>query len=114
MKARIYHNPKCGKSRAALALLRDREVDLEIVEYLVHPPTKDALAALVAKLDADDVARLVRGEDRDAKRLAKGADVATLVELIAANPRELERPIVEVGERAIIGRPPERVLELIE
>ena len=112
MKARIYHNPRCSKSRAALALLEARGVDVEIVDYLNAPPSRATLAALLDKLRVPPL-DLVRGDDREiAKRAAAAPD--EILDLLAAHPRELQRPIVEVGRRAVIGRPPERVLELLE
>jgi arsenate reductase (glutaredoxin) len=112
MKARIYHNPRCSKSRATLALLTERGVDLEVIEYLENPPSKAKLRELMRKLDGPAIA-MVRTDEPEFKPHAKrelGDD--DIVELLAATPRLLQRPIVEVGDKARIGRPPERVLEL--
>lgn len=112
MKARIYHNPRCGKSRATLALLTGRGVDLEIVEYLETPPSKAKLRELMRKLDTPALS-MVRTDEPEFKPYAgRGLSKDEIVDLLAATPRLLQRPIVEVGDKARIGRPPERVLEL--
>lgn len=115
MKARIYHNPRCSKSRATLTLLQERDVDLDIVEYLKTPPSKSRLKELLAKLGlgARDIVRTAEEEFK-----ASGVDIQTdddaLLDLIVAHPKILQRPIVEIGPRARIGRPPEQVLELLK
>ena len=114
MKARIYHNPRCSKSRATLALLTQRAVDLAVIDYLETPLSKDALRELARKLGAPAVT-LVRVGDPDFE--AHAGSVLTddeIFDLLVAHPRLLQRPIVELGDRALIGRPPERVLELFE
>lgn len=115
MQARIYHNPRCSKSRATLALLEDRGIDVEIVNYLETPPNRNELEGLLVKLGLPARA-IVRPKEAEfvASGLTLDAPDADLVALIAREPRVLERPIVEVGDRARIGRPPEQVLELIE
>lgn len=114
MKARIYHNPRCSKSRAALGLLEARGIDLEVIEYLREPPTRQALAELLAKLGCE-ARELVRSGEPEFKAAGVPLDAPAdrLLDLLAAEPKLLQRPIVEVGERARIGRPPERVLELL-
>lgn len=114
MKAKIYHNPRCSKSRATLALLRDRGVDVEIVDYLATPLSKTALRTLLRKLGGPALS-MVRTEEQEFRPHAQRALTEDeVVDLLAAEPRLLQRPIVEVGDAARIGRPPERVLELIE
>lgn len=115
MKARIYHNPRCSKSRATLALLEERGVDFEIVEYLKTPPTTSELEALLTKLGlrARDIVRANEPEFK-ASGLSLDAPDAELLALVAEHPKLLQRPIVEVGPSARIGRPPEHVLELLE
>jgi arsenate reductase len=110
----IFHNPKCSKSRATLALLRERGVEPQIVEYLKTPPTADELRAIVAKLDIPPEQLARKGEDVYAKKYA--ARPLTGDEWIAAmaqDPILIERPIVVRGDRAVIGRPPENVLKLL-
>lgn len=116
MKPRIYHNPRCSKSRAALELLRDRGVEPEIVEYLRDPPTSAGLKPLLRKLGLA-ARELVRTGESEFKTLGVDLDSASdeeIVDLLAEHPKLLQRPIVETDAGARIGRPPERVLELFE
>jgi arsenate reductase len=115
MQAKIYHNPRCSKSRATLALLEERGVDPEVVEYLKTPPTADELRELLAKLGlkARDVIRKGEPEFKESG-VSLDAPEDRLIELMAAHPILIERPIVVVGRRARLGRPPEQVLELFE
>jgi arsenate reductase len=114
MKATIYHNPRCSKSRAALALLAEHGADVTVVEYLKTPPSPKELRELLTKLGrpARDI---VRSGEPEFKAAGIGLDAGedTLIELIAAHPKLLQRPIVVVGGSARIGRPPEDVLELL-
>jgi arsenate reductase len=111
MKVRIYHNPRCSKSRAALALLIERGVDVQIVDYLKEPPPRATLATLLRKLGVDPL-ELVRRDDHEIASLA-AAEPQKILDLLVEHPQALQRPIVEVEERAVIGRPPERVLEIL-
>lgn len=115
MNAKIYHNPRCSKSRATLELLRERGVQPEVVEYLKTPPTRDELKSLLAKLGigARDLIRKNEQAFRDSgKELSAPED--ELIDLMVENPILIERPIVVVGDRARIGRPPESVLDIVE
>ena len=114
MKARIYHNPRCSKSRATKALLESEGVELEVIEYLKTHPDAEALSRLLAKLELP-AAKLVRtgeAEFKEADIDPSSTSEATLIELMVTVPKLIERPIVEVEDAARIGRPPERVLEL--
>ena len=114
MKAKIYHNPRCSKSRATLALLRERGVDVEIIDYIETPPSKDTLRALLRKLGGPALG-MVRTEEQEFRPHAQRALTdEEVIDLLAREPRLLQRPIVELGGAARIGRPPERVLELVE
>lgn len=114
MKAKIYHNPRCSKSRATLALLRERGLELEIIDYIATPPSKATLRELMRKLGGPALA-MVRTEDQEFRPHAQRALTdEEVIDLLAAEPRLLQRPIVEIGGSVRIGRPPERVLELIE
>jgi len=115
MKARIYHNPRCSKSRATLALLESHGIDHEVVEYLQTPPSRSDLERLLGKLDVA-VTEIVRFNEPEVREsgLDKSASRDELLRLIERHPKALERPIVEYGDRARIGRPPEQVLELFE
>ena len=110
----IWHNPRCSKSRATLALLRDRGVEPKVVEYLRDPPTAAALSNALAKLGVQP-RNLMRRQEAPYKELGlKDADDARLVEAMAEQPILIERPVVFVGQRAALGRPPEAVLELFK
>jgi arsenate reductase len=114
MTARIYHNPRCSKSRATLALLEERGVALEIVEYLRNPPSRATLARLLEELGgaAHELVRTGEPEYAELVRRHPQPTQDQLLDLLVAHPHLLQRPIVEVGNRAAIGRPPERVLDL--
>jgi arsenate reductase len=115
MKARIYHNPRCSKSRATLALLQERGIDLDVVEYLVAPPSRRTLQILLKKLGLRP-RDLIRGGEPEFKAsgLTLAAPDGELLDLMVKHPKLIERPIVEIGDAARIGRPPERVLEILE
>jgi arsenate reductase len=112
----VYHNPSCSKSRGALDLLREHSVDVEVVEYLRHPPDRAALERILDAI-SDPPDALVRKDKRfkelglDASRFATREAV---VDLLLEHPELMERPVVFRGERAVIARPSERVLELLE
>ncbi len=117
MSITIYHNPRCSKSRNSLALLTDAGIAPTIIEYLQTPPDADTILHL-AKLVGKPVAGLLRkgeAEFKDADDLPDLDDDAALAGWLAAHPKVIERPIVVngQGDRAVIGRPPENVLELI-
>jgi len=111
----VYHNPSCSKSRGALEILRDRDVDVEVVEYLRTPPDRAALGRILDAI-TDPPEALVR-KDKRFKEL--GLDAASyttkkaVVDLLLEHPELMERPVVFVGDRAVIARPSERVAELL-
>lgn len=110
----IYHNPVCGKSRGALDILRERGLELEVVEYLEQPPGRAALERILDLLPGDPAA-LVRKDKRFAQLgLDPGAHTtrAAVIALLLEHPELMERPVVICGERAVIARPSEKVLEL--
>ena len=111
----IYHNPRCSKSRAALALLQERQVPLRVIEYLKQPPSRQELAALRGQLGRP-AAEWIRSAEPAFKEAGLGAHSSEeqLLDAMAAHPILIERPIVVRGTRAVVGRPPERVLELLE
>ena len=110
----LYHNPRCSKSRQALALLQERGVELSVVEYLKTPPSAAEVTRLLKKLGGTPAALLRKGEEPyRALGLSPDSSVTEVAKAIAAHPILLERPVLVVGERAMIGRPPEKVLEIL-
>jgi len=114
MKAKIYHNPRCSKSRATLALLRERGVEIEIIDYIAAPLSKTTLRALMRKLGVPAMAMVRTAEQEFRPHAQRALTDDEVIDLLAAEPRLLQRPIVELGDAARIGRPPEHVLELFE
>lgn len=114
MNCTIWHNPRCSKSRKALELLRENGVEPEIRLYLKDPPSEDDLRTVLGYL-AEPAQGLVRkGEARFRELgLSADSDEETLLRAMAENPILIERPVVICGTRAVIARPPERVLELL-
>ncbi|MFN3988613.1 MAG: arsenate reductase (glutaredoxin) [Rhodocyclaceae bacterium] len=112
---RIYHNPRCSKSRGACALLEELGVQAEVRHYLDNPPDKDELRALVAALGIRP-GELVRRGEAVFKAQYAGLTLGDeeWLEALAAHPILIERPIVVVGSRAVVARPPERLRELFE
>ena len=111
MHATIYHNPRCSKSRAALALLTEAGATVTVIEYLKTPPTRDQLAALLIRANLTPREALRTGET-EAKPL-KDADDATILDAMAQHPILIERPIVATEKGVVIARPPERVHEVL-
>lgn len=111
----LYHNPRCSKSRGALELLEARGLSPVVVRYLDTPPSAAEIKALLGKLGIGARQLLRRGEDEyTALGLAdEQLDEATLIDAMASHPKLIERPILVVGDKAVIGRPPEKVLELL-
>lgn len=107
----LYHNPRCSKSRAALALLQGRGIEPVIRRYLDTPLEAEELDRLLAALRLPPSA-VVRTGEAAYKTLADRSEESLKVALLRS-PILLERPIVISGERAVIGRPPERILELL-
>lgn len=112
---RVYHNPRCGKSRSACKLLEEKGLSPEIVEYLKNPPSRAELADLLLKLGMPAEALVRKGEEVF-KSTYKGRSLSAdeWLDALAAHPILIERPIVVRGSRAVVGRPPEKVLELFE
>lgn len=111
----LYHNPRCSKSRGALELLEAHGQAPTVVRYLETPPSVEELRALLNKLGMVPRQLLRSGEDEyKALGLADtGLSDEQLIAAMVAHPKLIERPILVAGERAVIGRPPEKVLELL-
>ncbi|QXH52754.1 arsenate reductase (glutaredoxin) [Pseudomonas fakonensis] len=111
----LYHNPRCSKSRGALELLEARGLTPNVVRYLETPPDAATLKQLLGKLGIGARQLLRSGEDEyKALNLADPALTDTqLIEAMVQNPKLIERPILVAGDRAVVGRPPEKVLEIL-
>jgi arsenate reductase len=111
----IYHNPRCSKSRQTLALLEENGETPEIVHYLDFPPTEAGLQDLLAKLGLKPRELMRKGEDIFKEKGLADASLtdAQLVAAMVEHPILIERPVVVKGDRAVLGRPPENVLELL-
>ena len=110
----IYHNPRCGKSRAALALLQEHGVEPAVIEYLKTPPTKEELRAILKKLGMKPGELVHKGEDVFKEKYAgKSMTDDQWLDALAKHPILIERPIVVKGNRAVMGRPPEKVGEML-
>jgi len=111
----LYHNPRCSKSRSALELLEARGLTPNVVRYLETPLNAAQIKALLGKLGISARQLLRTGEDE--YKMLQLADTnlseAQLIAAIAEHPKLMERPILEVGDKAVIGRPPEQILELL-
>jgi len=115
MSTKIYHNPRCSKSRQTLALLNDNGVSPQIVEYLKDTPTVDEIKSLIKMLGLTSARDLMRTGELIYKELGLKAvnDEERLIRAMAENSKLIERPIVIKDGKAIIGRPPELVLTLL-
>ncbi|UIJ46694.1 arsenate reductase (glutaredoxin) [Sphingomonas cannabina] len=111
MKATIWHNPRCSKSREALAILHEAGAEVTVVEYLKTPPSRDELARLYARAGMTPREGLRTAEDA-AKTLKDASDDAIL-DAMAADPILIERPLVETEKGVVLGRPPEKVREIL-
>ena len=112
MKATIWHNPRCSKSRETLAILNGTAgLEIEVIEYLKHPPTRERLADLYARGGLSPRDGLRRGEAA-AKALTDASD-DTVLDAMAADPILIERPLVETDKGVRLGRPPQAVCEIL-
>ena len=115
MKATIYHNPRCSKSRQTLAILEEKGVDIDIVEYLNQSPDKKTLAKILKQLGIAPAALLRKGEAvfKELNLKEKLEDDDAILDAMVENPILIERPIVLANNKACIGRPPESVLDIL-
>ncbi len=115
MKVTILHNPRCSKSRNSLALLKEQGIEPDVRLYLENPPTEDELTSILEMLAISAKDLLRRGEP-EYKELGLGNQNLSeqqLIQLMIKHPKLIERPIVIAGDKAVIGRPPEQVLNLL-
>jgi arsenate reductase len=111
----LYHNPRCSKSRAALELLQARGLAPRVVRYLETPPDAQTLQGLLAALGIQ-ARQLLRTGEEDYKALNLAdprLDEAQLIDAMVSHPKLIERPILVAGDQAVIGRPPEKILEIL-
>ena len=114
MSISIFHNPRCSKSRATLALLGEHGVEPEIIEYLKTPPSEVELDRILSLLGMEPEELMRRGEaEYKAHIQGKTLSRAETIALMVAHPIVIERPIVVHGDKAAVGRPPENVLAII-
>ncbi len=110
----VFFNPRCSKCRSAQAILAEKGVRVDQIRYLEHAPTRTELERILALLGSDDPREMMRTTDRLYEDLGlQIADAETLVNAMVEHPILIERPIIIRGNRAVIGRPPERALELL-
>ena len=111
----IYHNPRCSKSRNTLALLQEHGVEPEIILYLETAPSETEIEGLLEKLDIPATQLVRRGEaEYKASGLSAQSSEREILKAMAQHPKLIERPVVVHGDRAVLGRPPENVLELLD
>jgi len=115
MTVTIYHNPRCSKSRATLALLEEKGVTPKIVTYLDTPPSAAELDAILKALGKDPRELMRKGEEpyKGLNLADEGLSRDALIKAMVENPILIERPIVVNGNKAAVGRPPESVLEIL-
>ena len=111
----IYHNPRCSKSRQTLQLLQEQGIEPRVVKYLENPPTADELARILDLLGMEP-RELMRRKEKEYRELGLDDPSLTreqLIEAMVQHPRLIERPIVLANGKAALGRPPERVLDIL-
>jgi len=115
-KITIWHNPRCSKSRDSLKLLDEKGVEVEVVKYLDKIPSKTELQNMISMLGMRSARELMRTKEAIYKELNLKDETSeeALIEAMVANPKLIERPIVIKGNSAVIGRPIEKVVELLK
>lgn len=115
MTVKILHNPRCSKSRATLALLKENGVEPEVVEYLIDPPAQDEISDILSKLGLHPRELMRKGEAEYKENNLSDDSLSNeqLLQALTDFPKLIERPIVLANGQARIGRPPESVLEIL-
>ena len=115
MKVKIYHNSRCSKSRQTLDILKSKNCDIEIIEYLKTPMALKELKSVLNKLNYEPRDLIRKGEDIYKKENLSNTSLSNdlLMEKMILNPILIERPVVVFNDKAVVGRPPEKVLEII-
>ncbi|MEY8712007.1 arsenate reductase (glutaredoxin) [Mangrovibacter phragmitis] len=111
----IYHNPRCSKSRETLALLKEKQVEPEVVLYLDTPPSASTIKELLSQLGMSSARQLMRTKETLYKELSLADETSedALIDAMTKHPKLIERPIVISNGKARLGRPPEQVLDII-
>ncbi|WP_282073071.1 arsenate reductase (glutaredoxin) [Polaribacter atrinae] len=111
---KIYHNPRCSKSRQGLEILKNSKKEFEIVKYLEEIPTEKELTEIIKLLDITPF-QLVRKTEKIWKENYKGKELSDseIIKAMVANPKLIERPIIINNNKAVIGRPPENIISII-
>ena len=111
---KILHNPRCSKSRQGLSILQEAKVDIEIIEYLKNPLTKEEVKDVLKKLNISPI-DLVRKNEAIWKEKFKNKTLSEeqIIQAMVDNPKLIERPIILSGDKAVIGRPPENINSLL-
>jgi len=111
---KIYHNPRCGKSREGLAILQESGKEFEVINYLKNPPSYIQLAAIIGKLGIHAI-DLVRKNEKVWKEKYKGKEMGdeAIIQAMVDHPKLIERPIVVHDNEAVVGRPPERIKDML-
>ena len=114
-KIKIYHNPRCSKSRIGVGILEDAKIEFEIVKYLDDVPSEKELKKIIKMLGVSPI-ELVRKGEKIWKENYKGKELtdAEIIKAMVENPKLIERPIVIKGDKAVIGRPIEKVIQLLD
>ncbi len=112
---KYLHNPRCSKSRQALKILNELDVEVEIIEYLKHPLSKDELTKIYANLGVSSVLEMMRPKEAEfaTAGLTKSSSNEALIDAMVAYPKLIERPILFSDTKAVIGRPPEKVKDIL-
>lgn len=110
----IFHNPRCTKSRQGVALLEENNKEFEIIKYLDNIPTKVELSEIITLLNIKPI-ELIRKTEKVWKENYKGKELTDqeIIKAMIENPKLIERPIIINGKKAVIGRPTEKILEII-
>jgi len=111
---KIYHNPRCSKSKQTLQLIKDAEIDVEVIEYLNEIPTKEELELILMQLNLKPIDIIRKGEVVYREKFKdSNFNDEEWIQIMIEYPKLIERPIVIKGNKAILGRPPENVLDLL-
>ncbi len=113
MSVIYYHNPSCSKSRAGLAFLEGKNITPKTRLYLSEPPSPQELKDIITKLNVK-AADILRSKEAAEASISKDMSEETILQLLSQNPKALERPILVIGDKAVIGRPTENIIQLVK